>query len=390
MLKVSRKALVLIASLLFAVSGFTQEVSNLSIKTLLYPGATTKVYSHYMGWFGGKNHINVGYSSTDPAVVAAQVAEMNRRGIDGTIVDWYGDYNTGINNSTKLLKAEAERRKDFTLAICLDVGAVNSRPDKTVSPTDFIIKQINYVKTTYMSSPQYIKTSDGKFLLLEFGMEAVAPDWNKIVAAFPTVAILHRNTSGFTKPGAGAYSWLDSANSSSGYATNFYSVSNKYPTKKTLGSSWAAFDDRLAAWSKNRVVDGRNGQLWLDTFAAIRAAYSATHQLQFVQLVTWNDYEEGSDLEPGIDNGVVLAASQVAGVASVAVTAGNVNAIDHFEASVNGGPFVTVQDQKLDLTQAYDAPGTYTVIFKAVGKPNILNKVSNTASATAKPVLIWQ
>ncbi len=38
---------------------------------------------HLMVWFGGSNHMNVGYSSTDPAQVHNQITDMISRGIDG-------------------------------------------------------------------------------------------------------------------------------------------------------------------------------------------------------------------------------------------------------------------------------------------------------------------
>ena len=48
-------------------------VSKVDIHTLLYPGATTKVYAHLMLWFGGSNHMNVGYSSTDAKQIHRQI-----------------------------------------------------------------------------------------------------------------------------------------------------------------------------------------------------------------------------------------------------------------------------------------------------------------------------
>ena len=68
-------------------------VSKLDIHSLLYPGNHTKVYAHFMAWFGTKSHMNVGYDSTSRAQVARQVQDMISRGIDGVIIDWYGKGN---------------------------------------------------------------------------------------------------------------------------------------------------------------------------------------------------------------------------------------------------------------------------------------------------------
>ena len=63
-------------------------VSKMDIRTLLYPGATTKIYAHLMLWFGGTNHMNVGYSPTSAAQVHKQIGAMISRGIPGVMIDW--------------------------------------------------------------------------------------------------------------------------------------------------------------------------------------------------------------------------------------------------------------------------------------------------------------
>ena len=65
-------------------------VSKSAHSALLYSGNTTKVYAHYMGWFGTDSHINVGYASNSQETVHNQVADMKSRGISGAILDWYG------------------------------------------------------------------------------------------------------------------------------------------------------------------------------------------------------------------------------------------------------------------------------------------------------------
>src|SRR5258708_26937959 len=44
----------------------------------------------YQPWFGGRNHINVGYSSQDPGVLHRQIAQAHDMGIEGFAVNWYG------------------------------------------------------------------------------------------------------------------------------------------------------------------------------------------------------------------------------------------------------------------------------------------------------------
>ena len=66
-------------------------ISKVDVHSLLYSGATTKIYAHMVLWFGQSNHMNIGYSETDAHQVANQIDDMVSRGIDGVVLDWYGD-----------------------------------------------------------------------------------------------------------------------------------------------------------------------------------------------------------------------------------------------------------------------------------------------------------
>src|SRR5262245_16543028 len=60
-------------------------VSKVPISTLLYQGATTRIYAHWMGWFGARDHADVGYRSDDRAQIHRQVEDMVSRGFSGVI-----------------------------------------------------------------------------------------------------------------------------------------------------------------------------------------------------------------------------------------------------------------------------------------------------------------
>src|SRR5277367_2660025 len=87
-------------------------VSKVDVHTLLYAGTTTKIYAHLLLWFGQSNHMNVGYSSTDPPQIKRQIDDMVSRGIDGVVIDWYGPDNA-IDQATQLVMAEAEKHPRF-------------------------------------------------------------------------------------------------------------------------------------------------------------------------------------------------------------------------------------------------------------------------------------
>src|SRR5580704_6998309 len=123
-------------------------ISKVDVHTLLYPGATTKVYAHLMLWFGGSNHMNVGYSSADVAQVQSQIDDMVSRGIDGVIIDWYGP-NNSIDQATQLVMAQAESHPGFTFAIMIDQGAIEWDSCSGCTPQQALVAQLQYIENTY-------------------------------------------------------------------------------------------------------------------------------------------------------------------------------------------------------------------------------------------------
>ncbi|HEV2115350.1 MAG TPA: hypothetical protein VGR48_04945 [Terriglobales bacterium] len=65
-------------------------VSKVSIRSALNISSSTPIWAHLMVWFGQPNHMNVGYDSADPHQVHKQLDDMQSRGIQGAIIDWYG------------------------------------------------------------------------------------------------------------------------------------------------------------------------------------------------------------------------------------------------------------------------------------------------------------
>src|SRR5580704_1145912 len=126
-------------------------ISKVDVHTLLYPGATTKVYAHLMLWFGGSNHMNVGYSSADVAQVQSQIDDMVSRGIDGVIIDWYGP-NNSIDQATQLVMAQAESHPGFTFAIMIDQGAIEWDSCSGCTPQQALNSQLQYIEKTYFPS----------------------------------------------------------------------------------------------------------------------------------------------------------------------------------------------------------------------------------------------
>ena len=88
-------------------------VSKLPLRSLLYRGATTKIYARVVPFFlSTQKHVDVGYRSDDRAQAQRQVEDMISRGIDGAIIDWYGTGNADLGRSAEAYREQAESHAD--------------------------------------------------------------------------------------------------------------------------------------------------------------------------------------------------------------------------------------------------------------------------------------
>ncbi len=364
-------------------------VSKVSIRTLMYPGSHTKMYVHLMPWFGTSSHMNVGYNSATQAQADLQVADMTSRGFEGAILDWYGPKNSQVNQASLYFMKSAQTNGQFTFAIMEDVGALSTCA-KTAGCdlNQQVISDLTYVNSTYAPSSAYMRIS-GRPVIFFFGLEKYTLDWNVIRAGTPgNPLFIFRNASAFTKAQSdGGYSWVsinktDPSDIGISYLDYFYSTALKYPLEQTYGTAYKGFNDTLAAWSANRIMNQNCGQTWLSTFAEIGKYYSASNELPIFQAVTWNDYEEGTEIETGIDNCVAVSGATSGKILSWGIT-GQENTIDHYTVfiSLDGVNLMPVADvaggtHSLDLSGFGFDPAVYTLYVKAVGKPSMTNKMS--------------
>ncbi|MFL6130093.1 MAG: Ig-like domain-containing protein [Mycobacteriales bacterium] len=195
------------------------------------------------------------------------------------------------------------------------------------------------------------------------------------------------------------------------YLDNFYETAVTHPSLTPWGAAWRGADDVAATWGDDVVTPQRCGQTFLLTmleenyngnggYGGSTAYYSTSRQLPYMKVVTWNDYDEGTAIEPGIDNCQAISASvsgstlswtlDQAGDQPNAATYRSETTVDHYEvfdssdgqnltlaATIPAGGQHSVDLGSLDL-----GPGTRTLYVKAVGKPSILNHLSNAVTYT--------
>jgi hypothetical protein len=366
-------------------------ISKVDVHSLLYPGARTKIYAHLELWFGRSDHMNVGYSSTDPKQVKRQVNDMISRGIDGIVMVWYGP-NNSIDQAAKLVMNEAELHPGFTFAIMIDHGAILWNSCSGCNPQQALTAQLQYLEQTYFSSPAYLK-SNGQPVITNFDIDLFYKiDWPKLKAQLATDPVfIFQNHSGFSHPVSnGAYSWVMPTTTDFGmsYLTDFLKTGKNFPKEEAWGAVYKGFNDTLASWGEHRIMKQQCGQTWLQTFSRINNIHDSTNQLPAMQLVTWNDYEEGTEIESGISNCVKVSAS-VSGSSLRWNATGDESTVDHYTvyASTDGKNLMPLQDESAGLSSlnlcSYSLPpDNYVFYVQAIGKPNLSNQISGAVQYT--------
>jgi PKD domain-containing protein len=382
-------------------------VSKVSLRSLLYPGSTTKIYAHLLPWFGQPKHISVGYNSDDPAQMTRQVSDMLSRGVQGAIIDWYGPSSTRSNQTALNLKSEAEtRRGAFEFAIQEDAGALaDAARQAGCDVTQQLISDLTYAANTFEQSPAYMRI-DGRPIVFFFDVTKYYVDWERVRAALPLNPLfISRNRSAFALTQSnGAFSWLaqnrnDPYDLGMAYLDDFYTAALSSPAQFAFGSVYKGFNDALASWGTNRFMHQQCGKAWLASFAEIGRFYSSSNQLNALQLVTWNDYEEGTEVETGIDNCLSVLPTisgqtvswtippNPAAVQRLGALQVDESTVDHYTVfiSTDGQNLMPLADvpagtHALDLSQFGLDPVNYILYVKAVGKPSIQNKMSPSVS----------
>ena len=407
-------------------------VSNISLKELLYRGWNGRMICEYQPWFGMSSHQSVGYNENSSATAAAQDSFMINEGCDINLVDWYGSLdpsqsfnlataNTVFNDlSTRSgypLKFGVMEDKGSLLSICPTTGQTESATVTCLQGA--LIQDMDYVNNHYANNPVYW-TDQGNPVICSFVTESLWPvltasDWDTIWS------VVKAHTDGYAVPfkyvfqfgafssqpyDAGRFGWIQptaysktqqfwwgsSTSLSPTYLNTLYSAGLSHSSQLTIGALWKGFDDYYASWSGNRVIAQQCGRVWLRTAREIAKYFGTQSQIPYVQVITWNDYEEGTAVEDGIDNCYSVNASLSGNLLSWSLLASDpvyasTTTIHHFNiyfADAAGNLYTAasnlpVSQSSLDVS-ALIPTGTWSLYVEMVGQPLIINRMSSALS----------
>lgn len=303
---------------------------------------TPVILMHYMGWYGDTinytksdslRHWKFGhaqqpligqYDSKTPSLLIYHILLSWSCGIDGVVInvkDAYDDIcmKNMISTLKTIQKIDSLNFK-YEFAISYDdQGFDLSSPfDTAISKLSFLRDSIlpyinNYVR--YNGHPIIFSFDYPNKYLTAKGFRSVINDvfkenkplliWNTLDGAEDNVELVDAYYP-WVQPGA---QW-DKKNGliwGKDYLDYYYSKVNEINRENkfgfTCGGVWPGFDDRKnTSWGGDRLMQRQNGIVYDSTWSYI-LSYNKPLPLKFVVIETWNDWNEGTEIEPSIEDG---------------------------------------------------------------------------------------
>jgi hypothetical protein len=274
------------------------------------PSLWPRILAVYMPWFGDHSHMDVGYSSQDPAVLRKQIHEAHSRGIAAFVVDWYGESAPYSDHNFALLQ-QAASESHFQVALLY-----NEAEDEAAQATDDALAAFDKAYKAYIGPEAKFRdaylTYDGRPMIFVFPKRSRV-NWNRVREhvstwdAAPLLIYKDEPPAEYIDDFAGAYAWVqpggggwssDGSNWGEPYLENFYKkMKDKHPDKIAIGGAWPGFDDSGAKWGLNRHMRSRCGKTLDETLNFYHRYHDDSNPLPFLLIETWNDYEEGTAIE---------------------------------------------------------------------------------------------
>jgi hypothetical protein len=286
-------------------------------RPLIQKSFPRKIFVHMMPWFRvGGQHWSMKarnsatgvaswyapmigeYSSDDGNVIEYQLLLMKYAGIDGVLLDWPG--LAGANDLPQN-KANADAIIDRTGAFGLEFGIVYE--DQYATSLDAAKNDMAYVRDNFFSRPNHLKVN-GVPAILVFGPQKfrAAADWTAILSVFPTnpsfFALWYNNAAGANADGKFAWPAQNGLQGLSDFATGRDGVNHGlmipvlYPgfNPYYADGGWPGPTFKISYTLKGDGTEG--GDTFRSTFDLGKYAGDP------LQIATWNDYGEGTMIEP--------------------------------------------------------------------------------------------
>ncbi len=268
-----------------------------------------EIASHY--------HPTIGpYDSRDPDVIEYHALLMRIAGIDGVAVDWYGTstlYDYPLLNAATNAVYAGVGRAGLRFAVCYEDASIGALVAAGRIPASGAVQQartdLAYVRDRWTGDARTL-THGGAPVVLTFGPQYLrtSAEWTSALSVFPTPPAFVTEDARLAPVAAGAYPWPPMWASVNGvltparlgqYLDTFYAASAAWPLP--VGGAFTGFHDIYAqagVGTSYGFLGDRGGQTLAETLERAAAA-----DVPIVQIATWNDFGEGTMIEPTVERG---------------------------------------------------------------------------------------
>lgn len=296
------------------------------------------VIIHYMTWYGDQDagedslrhwqfgHANrplIGaYDSHSKSTLYYHLLLAWSAGIDGVVVNVKDEYDRiGMGlvlEAIQELDSLSENGFDFKFSISFDDQGFD-----LAAPLDTTLLKLEQFKASYVDhNPHYLKYNQkpvfysfdypNKYLTAQqlrqsldsvFGQGQALLIWNTFGEGENTQDYVDAFYP-WVQPGG---DWMeDGSNWGKPYLDYFYNQVNTFDNKIypfVGGGVWPGFDDRKnTSWGGNRLISRSGGAIYDSTWMYVHK-YHGEIPMKYVMIETWNDWNEGTEIEPSQQNG---------------------------------------------------------------------------------------
>jgi hypothetical protein len=258
------------------------------------------------------------YTSSDRKTVQMQVELMQCCGIRGMIINWYGtqdakDFKANREAADVLVDECSKAGMLFT--VCYEDWTIEHdlqwglRSPNEVGAQALLRADFEYVRDVYMPRDGFLRAemdgTKGRPIVLVFGPRRMRGDeWSGMLCSvFPSIESrpmllkLNKCGEGFD----GSFSWFPSGDNPRSLANVQQYLSGYYQRTRgqlSIGSVFPGFHDFYKEGSGGKMkshgvlpeYDGKTFEVSMEEAREYRPS--------FIQLCTWNDYQEGTVFEP--------------------------------------------------------------------------------------------
>jgi hypothetical protein len=399
-----------------------------------------------------KFHLDVGYDSTSPAQIHRQMDDIASRHFDGVVITLSNaPAKMKALNLTTVRNVFADLNARCSGGVCplqavimpdhMDcVAAGESSHNDDQCTLRNLEDTLCYLSQNYFEQPSYLRDQGRPIwqpfmneVLMQRGawqqlhefsgnLQSNCHSLNNAYALTrnetPILDVIGATGLDYYPMADGAYYWLGallgSQNQKQAASLNFANLQKFYKSslaspergREDWGAVFAKFNNVLAAWAPalkpgaspaegGEFIDADCGRTWLRTFDLARE-YLSGKPNAFIQVETWNDYDEGTEIESGIDNCVEGVTASIAGSNLTWKvdfsrrpdgSGGDDSTIDHFDvySSSNNQDLkliAVIPDSLQTPTRSFPLSslklGSFhgSLYVQAVGKPSILNHMA--------------